>query len=183
MKKSTLRRLTNRMLHILARQVPGACTLRPFLHRLRGIHIGKDVFIGDDVYLDNEYPEAIEIDAGAQLSVRVVVIAHTRGPGKVRIGSHAYLGPNVVVTCPEGRSVMIGEGAVIGAGVVVTRDVPPRVVLMNEQPRAVAKANISLSEAATFEEFVRRLEPVRTKREPGRSEIGGHDGSNHTEIG
>jgi len=39
----------------------------------------------------------------------------------VHIGSDCWLGANVVV-CP---GVTIGEGCVIGAGSVVTRDIPP----------------------------------------------------------
>ncbi len=39
----------------------------------------------------------------------------------VQIGNHCWLGANVVV-CP---GVTIGDGCVIGAGSVVTRDIPP----------------------------------------------------------
>lgn len=164
MSKSFLRRSLNRALHLVARQAPGATTFRPMLHRLRGVRVGDKVFIGDEVYLDNEYPEAIEICAGVQISVRVVIIAHTRGPGKIIVGANAYLGPNAMITCPEGRVLRIGEGAVIGAGALVTRDVPPRAVIMNTPSSIVAKAGVSLSEARTFEEFVRGLEPIRRKK-------------------
>ena len=45
----------------MARFLPGSTSLRPFLHKLRGVRIQGDVFIGDDVYIENEYPECIEI--------------------------------------------------------------------------------------------------------------------------
>ena len=51
----------NRLLHVAARQLPGSTSVRPFLHRLRGVKIGRRVFIADDVYLENEYPERVEI--------------------------------------------------------------------------------------------------------------------------
>ena len=47
--------------------------------------------------------------------------AHLCWAKPVRIGSDCWLGANVVV-CP---GVTIGEGCVIGAGAVVTRDIPP----------------------------------------------------------
>jgi len=117
-----LGRIFNRVLHLLARNVPGATGFRPFLHRLRGVKIGNDVFIGDDVYLENEYPNAIEIQDGVQISVRATIIAHTRGPGKVIIEKDAFIGPNTVIVVSAGRTLIIGEGAVIGAGVVVTNN-------------------------------------------------------------
>jgi len=51
MKERILRGSINRILHLLARFGPGATTLRPFLHKLRGVKIHGKVFIGDDVYL------------------------------------------------------------------------------------------------------------------------------------
>src|SRR5438270_13086007 len=84
-RKSLLRRLSNRVLHTLCRSLPGAGSLRVFLHRLRGVHMGNGVFIGDDVYIENEYPEAVEIQDGASVTLRCVILAHTRGPGRVVI--------------------------------------------------------------------------------------------------
>jgi serine acetyltransferase len=163
-----LRRLLNRVLHLIARQGPGATTFRPWLHRLRGVSVGNNVFVGDEVYLESEYPESIEIRDGVQVSVRAIFIAHTRGPGKIVIGKNAYIGPNAVIACSGGRVVRIGEGAVIGAGTVITRDVPARAVIINEMPAVVAKASVSLCEAETFEQFLRGLVPVRgaTNRHP-----------------
>ena len=115
-KKSLLRRAFNRVLHTLARNLPGAMTVRPFLHRLRGVKIGKWVWIGDDVYLENEHPELVEIQEGAVLSIRAMVIAHTRGQGKVIIERRAFVGPCAVVICASGRTLRIGEGAVISTG-------------------------------------------------------------------
>ena len=57
---SYMRGASNRVLHLIARNVPG-CGFRRFLHRCRGMKVGAEVFIGDDVYLENEYPERIEI--------------------------------------------------------------------------------------------------------------------------
>lgn len=147
-------------MHLLARFLRGALSVRPFLHRLRGVKIGEDVFIRDDVYLENEYPEAVEIKRGAQISVRAIIIAHTRGAGGVVIEKDSFIGPNAIIVSSGSRVLRIGEGAVIGAGVVVTRDVPAHVFLANEGGKTVAGVRVPLPKAETIEEFVRGLVPL-----------------------
>jgi len=157
--KSILRRCSNRVCHMLARFTPGSTTLRPWLHRARGITVGRNVFIGDDVYLDNEYPESIEIQDGVHVSIRAVIIAHTRGPGKVIIEKDAFVGPNVVIVCSAGRVLRVGEGAVLSAGCVITRNVAPRTVLTAAPPQVAGRATIPLPRAKTMEEFSSGLMP------------------------
>jgi acetyltransferase-like isoleucine patch superfamily enzyme len=130
------------------------------LHRLRGVSIGEGVFIGDDVYLENEHPSAVEIHSGAQISVRAVLLAHTRGSGRLIIERDSFIGPHAVVATTGNRVLRIGEGAVVGAGVVVTRSVPPRVFLAQEPARPVAEVLVPLPKAERMEEFVRGLVPI-----------------------
>ena len=158
--KNVCRRIWNRLFHSLARTLPGATSLRLFLHRLRGVKIGSDVFIGEDVYLENEYPEAIEIGDGVQISLRAVLIAHTRGPGKIVIGKNAYIGPSVMLISSSGRTLKIGEGAVVGAGVVVSNDIADHMFVPSPQAKAVARATIPLATAEKIEDFIRGLVPV-----------------------
>jgi heptaprenylglycerol acetyltransferase len=127
------------------------------------MRVGTNVFIADDVYLENEYPEAVEIHDGVQISVRAIIMAHTRGTGKVVIGKDAYIGPNSVVITSGGRLLTIGEGAVIGAGVVVNSNVPPRTFVASESARPIAKVRVPLATAATMEDFVRGLIPIRSR--------------------
>lgn len=75
-----------RILHILARFSPGATTVRRFLHKLRGVRIYGKVFIGDDVYLENEYPDCMEIHDQAQIALRSRIMAHFRGRRIIGIG-------------------------------------------------------------------------------------------------
>jgi len=85
-------------------------------------------------HLDIECRERIEIGAGAAISNDVTIRdtdshtldSHTLGCARrpmtepVRIGRHVWIGARVVVL----KGVTIGDGAVIAAGSVVTRDVP-----------------------------------------------------------
>lgn len=157
---SVVRRVSNRLLHSIARSVPGA-RLRCFLHRCRGVRIGSDVFIGDDVYLENEYPERVEIHDGAQISIRAIVLAHTRGPGWVVIEKDAYIGPTAVVVTSAGKTLRIGEGAVVGAGVVVTKDVPARTFIPPHPANPAASVRVPLARAERMEDFIRGLAPLR----------------------
>lgn len=161
MKKSVPRRIFNRIVHALARQSPNTMGVRVFLHRLRGVKIGRDVFIGDEVYLENEYPEAVEIHDGVEISIRAILLAHRRGAGRLIIGKNAYIGPNVVVACSGGRTLRIGEGAVISAGVVVTSDVAPRMFVITAPAKGIAEARVPLTRAESVEEFIRGLVPRR----------------------
>jgi serine acetyltransferase len=151
------------VLNLLARLSPGARTLRPRLHRARGVKIGSRVFIGDEVYLDNEYPECIEIQEDAAISIRAIIIAHNKGPGKVIIEKGAFVGPHVIIACNGGRILRIGEGAVIGAGCVVLKSVPPHVVLTPAPAHVVGHAAIPLPTAKTFEEFMSGMRPLKAK--------------------
>ena len=105
MSKSIFRRCLNRACGLFARYTPGATTVRPWLHRMRGVKIGRDAFIGDDVYFDAEYPESIEIQDGVQISIRALIVAHTRGPGRVVIEKNAFIGPHAIVACTAGRVI------------------------------------------------------------------------------
>lgn len=133
------------------------------LHRMRGVKIGFGVFIGDEVYLENEFPECVEIGDEVEISVRAVFLAHTLGPGRIIIEDRAYIGPNVVVACPADRVLRIGAGSVVSAGCVITRDIRPGVLVGTEPAQPVARVTVPLSGAKTFQEFVRGLAPLRWK--------------------
>jgi acetyltransferase-like isoleucine patch superfamily enzyme len=163
--KFLIKRVANRFLNALARISPGAESLRPLLHRARGVQVGQHVFIGDGVYIDNEYPECIEIHDHVQISIRAILIAHTRGPGRVIIEKGAFIGPNSVVVCGAGRVLKIGEGAVISAGLVITKSVPPRIYLAPPSPRAMARVKIPLPTSKTMEEFWSGLTPLEPPEE------------------
>jgi heptaprenylglycerol acetyltransferase len=169
--KGVLKKLYCRTLHLLARFAPGATTLRPFLHRLRGVQVGKDVFIGDEVYLENEYPERIEIHEGVQISVRATILAHTRGPGRVVLEKNAYVGPHVLVVTSQGKVLRIGEGAVIGAGCVITKDVLSHTFVTGEFGKPVAEARLPLSKADRLEDFIKRLAPLKCRSTTNSHEI------------
>jgi serine acetyltransferase len=160
-KKNIVRRLLNRILHPLARIVPGATTLRPWLHRLRGVKVGRDVFIGDGVYLENEYPELVEIRDRTEVGLRSVIIAHFRGSGQIIIGKDVWIGACTFISTTSGRTLNIGDGAVIGACSVITADIPPRAVVKPAAPEHIGTAHVALPKARSYGHFLLGLRPER----------------------
>jgi len=163
MKKSVARRALNRILGILARFAPGATSLRPLLHKLRGVRITGRVFIGDDVYLENEYPECIELHEGAQINLRSILIAHTRGPGQIVIGKDAFVGANCVLTASPGVTLTVGEGSVIATSSVISSDVPAHTLVGNEKAKPLGMATVALTMETPYDRFLAGLRPLKKR--------------------
>jgi acetyltransferase-like isoleucine patch superfamily enzyme len=123
--------------------------------------MGGHVFISDDVYIENEYPECVEIQDEVQIGIRVIILAHTRGPGKVLLGRSAYIGPNCVVLGHPGRTLTLGEGCVVGVASVVTRDIPPFTLAQGNPAVPVARVNVPLSLTDDYDAFIAGLTPLR----------------------
>jgi len=161
MKKSGVRRVFNRILGMLARFAPGATSLRPFLHKLRGVRITGRVFIGDDVYIENEYPECIEFHDGAAICLRSILIAHTRGPGRIVVGKNAFIGANCVVAVSPGMTLTIGEGAVIATSSVIASDVPAYTLVANEKAKPRAIVTVPFTADTSYDSFLAGLKPLK----------------------
>lgn len=159
-RKPFLRRVSNRFLHLLCRLLPGATTVRPFLHRLRGMRIGKDVWIGDDVYLENEYPECVEIQDGAMIGLRSTIVAHTHGAGKIVIGRNALIGAGCTLVTAGNRPLVIGDGAVLMASSLVTSNIEPNTLYGHESAKPLAKLTKPFTEGTSYDEFLTTLRPL-----------------------
>lgn len=158
--KPLIRRSANRILHLIARFAPGAHKFRPYLHRLRGVKIDGNVFIGDDVYIENEYPERVCIHNGAGIALRTTIIAHFRGPGKVIIEKNVWIGACCTITARNGQVLTIGEGAVLAANSVVTRDVPPHTFAGGVPAKPIARATVPGTLGYSYKEFKEGLKPL-----------------------
>ncbi len=152
-----MKRFFNGFLARLAILSPGGYSFRPFLHRLRGVKLGKRVWISQWVYLDEIYPEAITIGDNCTLGLRTSVFAHFHwGPRResdgfkpVVIEPNVFVGPHCVIL-PGTR---IGEGAVIKAGSIITRNVPPRVFWGEPSGQPIAKVQVPLTPDYSYEDL------------------------------
>ena len=146
-----------RLLQLLARISPGAKTLRVWLHRLRGVKIGKRVWIGYDAIIETSCPYLVEIHDDAVVGIRATIIAHFREYGGVVVGEGAVLGPGSIVL----PNVKIGKGAVVTAGSVVTRSVAPMTLVQGNPALPVAKVGMTLGLDTPMQEFSTHLKSIR----------------------
>lgn len=117
-----IRQGLNRIYHLLARLLPGATSIRPMLHRWRGVKIGEEVFIGADVYIDDYSPDQILIEEKAEINAKCIILAHDGYKVKpVKIGHHAAIGVGSVIL----PGIEIGAESIIGANSTISRDIPP----------------------------------------------------------
>lgn len=95
------------------------CKISTHTFICEGVTIEDDVFIGHNVnFINDTYPRATNAAGGLQTEDDWVV-----EPTVVRRG--ASIGTGAVIL----SNVTIGENAIVGAGSVVTRDVPPNTVV------------------------------------------------------
>jgi acyl-CoA synthetase (AMP-forming)/AMP-acid ligase II/acetyltransferase-like isoleucine patch superfamily enzyme/acyl carrier protein len=156
----------NRLLQILALYAPGYTTTRVWLHRMRGVTIGRNVSIGLSALIETAYPRLVSIGDNVTIGARVIVIAHLRdstdqsrmlGRATVRLEDDVYLGPGVIVL----PNVTIGRGAVVSAGSVVTHSVPPHTLVQGNPAKPVARCGVSLGGGVPYEQFLRQLTPIK----------------------
>ena len=152
-----LQGVRNRILQGLARIAPGATTTRVLLNRWRGVKIGKDVWIGYDTIIETSCPHLVTICDRAQIGIRVTIIAHNREQQGVLIEEEAALGAGVIVL----PNVTIGRGAIVTAGSVVTKSVPPKTMVQGNPARPIATVEVPLRLDVSVKEFAKGLKPIR----------------------
>ena len=163
MDKPLLQRILNRLLSKLARALPGSTSVRPMLHKWRGVRINGTVFIGDDVYVENEYPECITLEDGAQIGLRSVIIAHTREIGRVVVGKNVFIGASCIIIAPGGGTLTIGDGAVVSAGTVITADVAAGTLVATERAKTYARVTVPFTMTTDYKAFRAGLRPLNAK--------------------
>jgi acetyltransferase-like isoleucine patch superfamily enzyme len=94
-----------------------------------GVTIEDEVFIGHGVmFINDKYPCSTNPDSSSQTEADWSLV-----PTLVK--RRASIGSNATILC----GVTIGEGAVIGAGSVVTKDVPPKTTVAGNPARILRK--------------------------------------------
>jgi acetyltransferase-like isoleucine patch superfamily enzyme len=98
----------------------------------RHVVIGDDTIIGEDAVLDGRDDLAIGDHVDIASDVMIYNCEHdiedtnfTARCGAVKIGDYVFIGPRAIIL----PGITIGKGAVVAAGAVVTKDVPPYAIV------------------------------------------------------
>ena len=160
-----IRAVMSRVLSKIALIAPGGFTLRPWLHKVRGVKISKGVWISQLVYIDEAHPENVIIKENVSISLRTTIFAHyyylsNKGhdtkPGHVVIEKNVFIGPHCLIL----PNVTIGEGSVIMANTVVSKNVPAHVMWGSPQATAQARVTRPLTGGVTHEKFLLGLRKI-----------------------
>lgn len=108
-------------------RVGARCKISSHTFICEGVTIEDEVFVGHGVmFINDRHPRATAEDGALQTEADWV--CHP-----TRVKCRASIGSGAVILC----NVTIGEGALIGAGAVVTKDVPPGAVVAGVPARVL----------------------------------------------
>ena len=123
--------------------------IRPWVLRKVGCHVGKDVFIGSGVWVDAGHANLIYIEDHAHVTGRTGLLCHKRElsgycvgddyaklpykTGEIHLGKGCSTGTGTLIM----PGVSIGEGAIIGAGSLVTKDIPAWTIAIGRPAKVV----------------------------------------------
>jgi acetyltransferase-like isoleucine patch superfamily enzyme len=118
-----------------------------WVHKLRGVTIGKGCFIDPSAIVETAYPENIIIGNDVRITARSVIMTHIKAPNHLRargfipfvlkpviLEDHCFIGVNATIL----PGVTIGKGAVVASGAVVTANVP-EYCMVSGNPAKVVK--------------------------------------------
>lgn len=110
--------------------------IRPWVLRKIGCKVGKDTFIGSQLWIDSGHADLITIEDHVYVTGRTVLLCHKKNlhnycqgddynmlpyrAGKIHLKRGCSTGTGTIIM----PGVTIGEGSIIGAGSLVTKDIP-----------------------------------------------------------
>lgn len=136
---------------LLVKHIP-LYPLRSTLLRLGGYIVGSKVYIGEDLIIIDEPNDCAMISIGDRVAIspRVTLVVSSR-PNFSRIASYApikhgpiiikndvWLGTGVVVL----PNITIGEGAIVGANSLVTKDVKPYTIVIGSPAKLIGTISV-----------------------------------------
>lgn len=108
-------------------QVGARCKISSHTFICEGVEIEDECFIGHGVMFTNDvYPSAVNRDGSLQTETDWQVI-------KTRVKKRASIGSNATIIA----GITVGESALVGAGAVVTKDVPDFAIVAGVPARVI----------------------------------------------
>lgn len=95
------------------------CKISSHTFICEGVHIGDGVFVGHNVtFINDKYPRSVNFDGSMQTEDDWELV-------ETYVKKGASIGSSSTIMC----GITIGENSIVGAGAVVTKDVPPNTVV------------------------------------------------------
>ena len=105
------------------------CKIQSHCFICEGVTIEDEVFVGHGVmFINDRYPRAATEDGALQTEADWSVV-------RTLVKKGASIGSNATILC----GVTVGEGAIVGAGSVVTKDVPSRTIVAGNPAKVIRK--------------------------------------------
>ena len=103
------------------------CKISSHSFLCEGVHIEDNVFVGHGVMFTNDlFPRAANADGSQQTEADWTVI-------ETHVRKGASIGSNATILC----GITIGENSLVGAGAVVTKNVPPNTVVAGSPAKVI----------------------------------------------
>lgn len=105
-------------------------------NKLYGVHLDKTVRLSSSTVIDKNNSKGICIGEYTYLAGGVIVFAHDycRSMYKeTRIGKNCFIGAHAMIMC----GVTIGDEVIVGAGAIVTKDVPSNCIVAGNPARVI----------------------------------------------
>ncbi|MCW8810053.1 MAG: N-acetyltransferase [Ignavibacteriaceae bacterium] len=105
------------------------CKISSHTFICEGVHVEDNVFVGHNVtFINDKLPRATNIDGSIQTDSDWKVV-------ETFIKKGASIGSSSTIMC----GITIGENSIVGAGAVVTKDVPPNSVVAGVPAKVIKK--------------------------------------------
>lgn len=118
--------------------------IRWLYFRCQGMDIDKTAKVSPYARLDHTYPKGIHVGKYTYITGGVLLLSHDYSRkihGDTWIGDYCFVGMDAIIL----PGVCVGSHSVVGAGAVVTKDVPPHTIVAGN-PAKIIKENIDTKE-------------------------------------
>jgi acetyltransferase-like isoleucine patch superfamily enzyme len=125
--------------------------LRNLSYRLKGYDVHPSVIFERKLNLDRLYPEGIHINENCLIASGVTILSHDHCKrvdnqpflAETKIGRNCFIAVGATIL----PGITIGDEVIVGAGAVVTKDVPSNVVVAGN-PAQIIRQHIKMNDRA-----------------------------------
>lgn len=149
---SQYKKVIKKILKLLAPSMP-INALRVYLYRAASYKIGTEVYIGEKLVIIDKLSDQKNIIIGSRVAISpgVILVASSEPnfsrikpyvkteSGIIQIKDDAWIGAGAIIL----PNITIGEGSVVGAGAVVTKDVEPYTIVAGVPAKKISEVLMS----------------------------------------